>query len=59
MLTMSNTTIQAFDGHNFVPKGVLPKFAIDLGGKLYMSMLKSSTPIWIKTCSLAVDGSMP
>jgi len=32
-LTKSNTTLQPFDGHNFLPKGVLPKFSIELAGK--------------------------
>lgn len=33
-LAMSNMNLQDFDRHNFVPKGVLPKFPIELGGKI-------------------------
>ena len=33
-LATYNMTLQDFDIHNFVPKGVLPKFSIELGGKI-------------------------
>ena len=33
MLTTSNTSLQAFNGHNFVPKGVIPNFSIELRGE--------------------------
>ena len=32
--TKSDTNLQEFNGHNFVTKGVLPKFFIELGGKI-------------------------
>lgn len=32
-LANSSTTLQAFDGHHFMPQGVFPKFSIELGGK--------------------------
>ena len=33
-LTTYKTTLQAFNGQNFVPEGVLPNFSIELGGKI-------------------------
>ena len=37
-LAKSNTTLKAFDSHNFGPKVVFPRFSIELGENVYVDV---------------------